>query len=108
MRTLGLADKPGFSTLVDGLPVAGRTGTLIDQMLGTPLQGKLRAKTGSLQGVAGLTGVVDVGPRLRFAFVDTGDFSESAAPNIRLKLASVIGTFPGAPSADSLVPAPAP
>jgi D-alanyl-D-alanine carboxypeptidase/D-alanyl-D-alanine-endopeptidase (penicillin-binding protein 4) len=108
VRTLGLAAKPGFATLVDGLPVAGQSGTLIDQMLGTPLAGKLRAKTGSLEGVAGLTGLIDVGPTLRFAFVDTGNFSESAAPTIRQKLASVIGTFPDAPPPDSLVPAPAP
>jgi len=109
VRTLALAaDKPEFAAIILGLPVAGQSGTLIDQMTGTPLAGKLRAKTGSLQGVAGLTGIVEVGPTLRFAFVDTGDFSENAAPAIRLKLASIIGTFPDAPQADTLVPAPAP
>jgi D-alanyl-D-alanine carboxypeptidase/D-alanyl-D-alanine-endopeptidase (penicillin-binding protein 4) len=109
VRTLALAaDKPEFAAIILGLPVAGQSGTLIDQMTGPPLAGKLRAKTGSLQGVAGLTGIVEVGPTLHFAFVDTGDFSESAAPAIRLKLASIIGTFPDAPPADTLVPAPAP
>jgi D-alanyl-D-alanine carboxypeptidase/D-alanyl-D-alanine-endopeptidase (penicillin-binding protein 4) len=109
VRTLTLAtSKPEFAAVVLGLPVAGQSGTLIDQMTGTPLAGNLRAKTGSLQGVAALTGLVEVGPALRFAFVDTGDFSESAAPSIRLKLASIIGTFPDAPPADTLVPAPAP
>ena len=108
VRTLGLAAKPGFETLFDGLPVAGQSGTLIDQMLGTPLQGKLRAKTGSLDGVAGLTGIIDVGPTVRFAVIQTGDFNESVAPSLRRKAASVIGTFPDAPPADTLVPAPAP
>ena len=109
VRTLGLAStRPEFAAIVLGLPVAGQSGTLIDQMTGTPLAGKLRAKTGSLQGVAGLTGLVETGPALRFAFIDTGDFAEGAAPSIRLKLASIIGTFPDAPPADTLVPAPAP
>ena len=106
VAALGLADRPGFSSLRDGLPVAGQTGTLIDQFLGTPLAGTLRAKTGSLQGVVGLTGQIAAGPVLRFAFVDTGDFSETAAPGIRSKLAGIIGTFPDAPAADTLVPAP--
>jgi D-alanyl-D-alanine carboxypeptidase/D-alanyl-D-alanine-endopeptidase (penicillin-binding protein 4) len=109
VRTLGLAaTRPQFAAIVLGLPVAGQSGTLIDQMTGTPLAGKLRAKTGSLQGVAALTGLVETGPALRFAFIDTGDFAEGAAPAIRLKLASIIGTFPDAPPADTLVPAPAP
>lgn len=109
VRTLGLASsRPEFAAIVLGLPVAGQSGTLIDQMTGTPLAGRLRAKTGSLQGVAGLTGLVETGPALRFAFIDTGDFAEGAAPSIRLKLASIIGTFPDAPPADTLVPAPAP
>jgi D-alanyl-D-alanine carboxypeptidase/D-alanyl-D-alanine-endopeptidase (penicillin-binding protein 4) len=105
--TLGLASRPGFSTLFDGLPVAGRTGTLIDQFLGTPLVGKLRAKTGSLDGVAGFAGQVDTGPVLRFALVETGEFADAAAAGIRTKLAGFIGTFPDAPPADTLVPAPA-
>jgi D-alanyl-D-alanine carboxypeptidase/D-alanyl-D-alanine-endopeptidase (penicillin-binding protein 4) len=109
VQTLAAAsERPELAAVVLGLPVAGQSGTLIDQMLGTPLAGKLRAKTGTLDGVAGLTGIMDVGPTVRFAFVDTGNFSETAAANIRQKLASVIGTFPQAPPADSLVPAPAP
>lgn len=33
---------------VDGLPVAGRSGTLIDEFLGSPVEGSLAAKTGTL------------------------------------------------------------
>jgi D-alanyl-D-alanine carboxypeptidase/D-alanyl-D-alanine-endopeptidase (penicillin-binding protein 4) len=104
---LSLADRPGFTTLLDGLPVAGQSGTLIDQLTAAPLAGRLRAKTGSLQGVAGLVGTVDLGTTLHFAFVQTGDFSdEPGASIVRAKLAGIIGTFPDAPPADTLVPAP--
>ena len=47
--------------LWDGLPVAGVNGTLIDQLADTPLAGKVRGKTGSLDGVSGLLGMVDLG-----------------------------------------------
>ena len=56
VATLALADRPGLTTLYDGLPVAGQNGTLFDQFLGTTLAGNFRGKTGSLDGVSGLTG----------------------------------------------------
>ena len=62
----------------DGLPVAGQNGTLVDQFLGTPLAGNFRGKTGSLDGVSGLAGVRRRSDRrIRFAFLDNGDFSET-------------------------------
>lgn len=59
------------------LPVAGETGTLFDRFLDTPLVGSLRAKTGSLNTVAGLAGfVVDGDGALPFAYVHNVDPSE--------------------------------
>ncbi len=105
---LDLAHRPEYASLLDGLPVAGRTGTLADEMLGTTLVGNLRGKTGFLDGVTGLVGVVDLGRPVRFAFVVDGAFGEGQAIRLRSRLAQLIGQYPRAPAADALVPAPDP
>ncbi|HUV11356.1 MAG TPA: D-alanyl-D-alanine carboxypeptidase/D-alanyl-D-alanine-endopeptidase [Acidimicrobiia bacterium] len=103
---VGLGVRSEFAALWNGLPVAGQSGTLVDEFRGTPLEGKLRAKTGSLDGVTGLAGLVDVGRSLRFAFVANGAFTERAGVDLRARIAAVIATYPDAPSADTLVPRP--
>lgn len=105
---LDLAHRPEYAVLLDGLPVAGRTGTLADEMQGTPLEGVLRGKTGFVDGVTGLVGTLDLGRPLRFAFVVDGAFGETQAIRLRSRLAQVIGRYPRAPGADALVPAPDP
>jgi D-alanyl-D-alanine carboxypeptidase/D-alanyl-D-alanine-endopeptidase (penicillin-binding protein 4) len=105
-RTVDLGASPEYAVLWDGLAVAGQSGTLIDEMRGTPLEGKVRAKTGSLDGVTGLVGIVDVGRPLRFAFVANGEFTERGGVDLRDRMAEIIARFPDAPTADALVPAP--
>lgn len=51
-----LTGSPVADGLVELLPVAGRDGTLADQLLGTPAEARLRAKTGTLTDVKALTG----------------------------------------------------
>ncbi len=51
---------PRLDALIDGLPVAGRSGTLINRFAGPPAscaRGEVAAKTGSLTGVSTLAGV---------------------------------------------------
>lgn len=51
---------PALDALIDGLPVAGRTGTLINRFAAPPAscaRGDVAAKTGSLTGVSTLAGV---------------------------------------------------
>lgn len=105
--TLALGEKPALRALWDGLPTAGQSGTLVDRLKGTPLEGKLRAKTGSLDGVSGLVGFLDSGRGLRFAFLDDGLFSEGAGIVLRERVAGVLARYPDAPAPDALVPAPA-
>jgi D-alanyl-D-alanine carboxypeptidase/D-alanyl-D-alanine-endopeptidase (penicillin-binding protein 4) len=104
---LDLGSRPQFAALWTGLPVAAQSGTLVEEFQGTALDGKARAKTGTLDGVTGLVGFIDVGHPLRFAFVANGEFSGAkAAIELRDLFASIAAKFPDAPPADQLVPAP--
>jgi serine-type D-Ala-D-Ala carboxypeptidase/endopeptidase (penicillin-binding protein 4) len=107
LAVLGRGARPEFRALWDGLAVAGQSGTLADQFLGSPLEGKLRGKTGSLTGVSGLAAVIDTGRTVWFAFLANGNFDgDAGAKGVRRRAAEMIGTFPDAPPADQLVPTP--
>jgi D-alanyl-D-alanine carboxypeptidase/D-alanyl-D-alanine-endopeptidase (penicillin-binding protein 4) len=103
---LDLRGRPGLETLLSGLPVSGQSGTLVDQFVGTPLDGKVTAKTGSLDGVSGFAGVVSLNRPVEFAFLDNGNFTLTSAASLRVRLGTIVGTFPDAPPAIALVPAP--
>lgn len=102
---LDLAAQPAFRTVLDALPVAGEQGTLSGRLRGTPLEGKLRAKTGTLTGVGGLAGVLDVGRPLRFALVLNGNLTLVQAMDARDRFAGILATFPDV-SGNTLVPVP--
>jgi len=75
--------------------VAGRTGTLSLRLAGTPLEGKLRAKTGSLDGVSGLAGYLDGRRSLSFAFLANGKLSDTAGRVLQDRLAALLAAYPG-------------
>jgi D-alanyl-D-alanine carboxypeptidase/D-alanyl-D-alanine-endopeptidase (penicillin-binding protein 4) len=62
---------PQAAAFRDSLPIAGVDGTLKDRMKGTPAEGRLAAKTGSLRLARALAGYVTTlrGERLAFAIV---------------------------------------
>jgi D-alanyl-D-alanine carboxypeptidase/D-alanyl-D-alanine-endopeptidase (penicillin-binding protein 4) len=45
---VGVLDHLADTPALEGLAVAGRSGTLIDEFLGSPVEGRLVAKTGTL------------------------------------------------------------
>ncbi|MBV9661322.1 MAG: D-alanyl-D-alanine carboxypeptidase/D-alanyl-D-alanine-endopeptidase [Acidimicrobiales bacterium] len=53
-----LARAGPTGVLAQGLPVAGQTGTLLHRLSGTPAAGRLAGKTGTLQDVATLSGLI--------------------------------------------------
>jgi D-alanyl-D-alanine carboxypeptidase/D-alanyl-D-alanine-endopeptidase (penicillin-binding protein 4) len=66
---VAMARHPHAAAFRDSLPVAGVDGTLENRMKGTPAQGRVQAKTGSLRQVNALAGYVTHrdGDRLAFA-----------------------------------------
>jgi len=56
---------PRFATFAAGLPQAGGTGSLKNRFAGTPLAGRVRAKTGSISRVNSLSGFIEM-DRARF------------------------------------------
>lgn len=76
--------QPLMRPMLDGLPVAGGTGTLADRFdpKTNPGAGWVRAKTGTLTGVSSLTGIVQTvdGRVLSFALISGGTSPADARP----------------------------
>lgn len=96
----------GLEPIDRGLAVAGESGTLVTRLVGDPLEGILRAKTGQIAGAAALAGVVDDADALRFAYIVNGEFSTAGGQSLQVDAARLVAEYPDAPAADDLVPAP--
>ena len=105
---IGLGRVPGPGELTSLLAVAGESGTLAGRFQGTPLQGKLRAKTGNLAGVTALGGLVETYRPIPFSFVADGAFTEPQGAQLQSQIATAIARFPAGPPASALVPTVAP
>jgi D-alanyl-D-alanine carboxypeptidase/D-alanyl-D-alanine-endopeptidase (penicillin-binding protein 4) len=94
--------------LARGLPEAGRSGTLVRRFLDTPAVGRVRAKTGSLEGVVGLSGWAEGldGSRLRFSLVANGLPSEGVGAALQQRVAVAVAGWPRAPSPEEVAPRP--
>jgi D-alanyl-D-alanine carboxypeptidase/D-alanyl-D-alanine-endopeptidase (penicillin-binding protein 4) len=94
--------------LGSGLPVAGATGTLIEEFLGTPVAGRLQAKTGSLTDVKALAGYlpVDGGDTIEFAVIlnEPGAKEPDVYRPVWDALAVSLVTYPSSATSDQLAP----
>jgi D-alanyl-D-alanine carboxypeptidase/D-alanyl-D-alanine-endopeptidase (penicillin-binding protein 4) len=104
VEVLGLRTRDDFAALDRGLAVAGRTGTLAQRLSDPAIADRLRAKTGYLEGVSGLVGVVDGPSPIEFATLVAGDFGEERSRGVQAAVATVVAGFPSVPT--DLVPAP--
>jgi serine-type D-Ala-D-Ala carboxypeptidase/endopeptidase (penicillin-binding protein 4) len=99
-----LASSDDDGAVRTGLAIAGETGTLADRFEGHPAEGKLRAKTGFLDGVVGLSGWM--GDDLVFSFIANGlpVPTEAPAEAAQERLGAALATYPEAPSVEQLRP----
>ena len=63
-----MASSQRFEPFFDSLPVAGSDGTLADRFKGTPAEGRIHAKTGTIEHVNSLSGYMDLSSGRRLAF----------------------------------------
>ena len=102
-----LEHQPLTGPLGAGLAIAGQTGTLEPFFVGTPVAGRLHAKTGTLRTAKALTGYVDTPAGvLEFALIlDSPNIgSGDAYLPIWLALGQTLGSYPGGPPIESLQP----
>ncbi|MFL5490283.1 MAG: D-alanyl-D-alanine carboxypeptidase/D-alanyl-D-alanine-endopeptidase, partial [Gemmatimonadales bacterium] len=70
---------PRSATFAAALPVAGLAGSLRNRFLGTPLNGRVRAKTGSIARVQSLSGYIEIGGGKTLTFsVEANHHAESS------------------------------
>jgi D-alanyl-D-alanine carboxypeptidase/D-alanyl-D-alanine-endopeptidase (penicillin-binding protein 4) len=78
LTTIGLIDQARYRALYDGMPVPGAPGTLSKRYVGTPLAGRLRAKTGSITGSQALAGILTARVPVRFVLLQNGVGNDTA------------------------------
>jgi D-alanyl-D-alanine carboxypeptidase/D-alanyl-D-alanine-endopeptidase (penicillin-binding protein 4) len=90
------------------LPVAGRDGTLARRFTAGAAAGRIRAKTGSLQGVTGLAGWATTtdGRSVGFALLANDLPGDGAGFGLQDRVADILGGYPQAPRPDELGPRP--
>jgi serine-type D-Ala-D-Ala carboxypeptidase/endopeptidase (penicillin-binding protein 4) len=94
-----LRSSPPNGALVSGFAVMGQSGTLKARLRDSPATGRVRAKTGSLNGVSALTGLADTidGRKIRFAVVLNGLPSTALGVNLGNDFSEwLVGFGPGA------------
>ena len=95
-----IESHPKSSAFFAGLPVMGESGTLRSRLRNSPAKGRVRAKTGTLNGVSSLAGVADAsdGSVITFAMVFNGLSSTATGVAAADAIVEALVEFPRAPS----------
>lgn len=84
---------PGWGTFMAGLPQSGNTGSLKSRFVGTPVAGRVRAKTGSISRVNTLSGYVDLPDGRYLTFSVMANHHAQPAKSILAQIDSVVVDF---------------
>lgn len=90
-----------------GFPVAARDGTLAKRFQGSPAAGRLRAKTGALEGVVALSGYVDApagGDPLGFSLLVNDLPRDALGRALQEQVGAILARYPEAPAPEALAP----
>lgn len=97
-------------TMRDAMPIAGESGTLVDDFSGTSFDGRLRAKTGFLADVSSLSGyfITDPGVELTFSLIinvdDGTEITEDQIAAWQADLPDILASYPAGPPLEQLGP----
>lgn len=98
------------TTLRDALPVAGESGTLIDDFIGTPGEGRVVAKTGFLANASALSGyyTTDKGAELTFSLIinaaEGETITQDQVAGWQRPLPGLLAPYPSGPGIEQLGP----
>ena len=102
-----LRDDGPTGPLAVGLPIANRSGTLLDRFVGSPAAGKVRAKTGSLDEVSAFSGFAEGRQgTLTFSLLLNGLTRDAMGPITWERVAAALVAYPDAPDPADLAPLP--
>ena len=76
---------PRYATFASGLPQSGLTGSLRNRFQGTPLAGRVKAKTGSISRVHSLSGYIELGARTLTFSIEANHHAQAS----RMMLATI-------------------
>ena len=105
MAAMDLSGPTG--PVASAFPLAGRDGTLAKRFEGNPAAGRLRAKTGSLDGVVGLSGYVDApagGVPLGFSLLVNDLPRDVLGRALQEQVGAILARYPDAPAPEALAP----